>query len=99
MNKEDIKELQEYNLKYLEAINSEEIFGGDYTSAVELEYVKKEHIDTIRRNEDKQSRIEKAVEYIKEYYIFEDDGICYKKYDFDATDMKKVVDILQGEDE
>ena len=43
MNKEELEELQKYNLEYLEAQNSEEIFGGDYTSEVELEYVKKEN--------------------------------------------------------
>ena len=43
MNKENINELLEYNNEYMEAQISEEIFGGDYTSAVELEYVKKEN--------------------------------------------------------
>ncbi len=38
MSEEQLKELQEYNLEYLEAQQSEEIFGGDYTSAVELKY-------------------------------------------------------------
>ena len=42
MSEEQLKELQEYNLEYLEAQNSEEIFGGDYTSAVELKFAKKE---------------------------------------------------------
>lgn len=42
MSEEELKELQEYNLEYLEAQNSEEIFGGDYTSEVELKYAKKE---------------------------------------------------------
>lgn len=42
MSEEQLKELQEYNLEYLEAQQSEEIFGGDYTSAVELKYAKKE---------------------------------------------------------
>lgn len=42
MSEEQLKELQEYNLEYLEAQSSEEIFGGDYTSAVELKYAKKE---------------------------------------------------------
>ena len=37
-----LEELQAYNLEYLEAQNSEEIFGGDYTSAVELKYTNKE---------------------------------------------------------
>lgn len=42
MSEEQLKELQEYNLEYLEALQSEEMFGGDYTSAVELKYAKKE---------------------------------------------------------
>ena len=42
MNKEDINELLEYNNEYMEAQISEEIFGGDHTSAVELKYVKQE---------------------------------------------------------
>ena len=42
MSEEQLKELQEYNLEYLEAQASEEIFGGDYTSAVELKQAKQE---------------------------------------------------------
>lgn len=42
MNKEEIDELMEYNLEYLEARNSEDIFGGDYTSQVDLKYANKE---------------------------------------------------------
>lgn len=42
MSEEELKELQEYNLEYLEAQASEEMFGGDFTSAVELKQAKKE---------------------------------------------------------
>lgn len=42
MSEEQLKELQEYNLEYLEARASEEMFGGDFTSAVELKQAKKE---------------------------------------------------------
>lgn len=42
MSEEQLKELQEYNLEYLEAQASEEMFGGDYTSAVELKQANKE---------------------------------------------------------
>lgn len=42
MSEEQLKELQEYNLEYLEAQASEEMFGGDFTSAVELKQAKKE---------------------------------------------------------
>lgn len=41
MNK-DLDELLEYNNEYMEAQISEEIFGGDYTSAIELKYAKQE---------------------------------------------------------
>ena len=41
MNK-DLNELLEYNNEYMEAQISEEIFGGDYTSAVELKYAQQE---------------------------------------------------------
>lgn len=52
MSEEEISELQEYNLEYLEAQQSEELFGGDYTSAVELKYAKKEieRLNTILNN-------------------------------------------------
>lgn len=42
MSEEQLRELQEYNLEYLEAQASEEMFGGDFTSAVELKQAKKE---------------------------------------------------------
>ncbi len=41
MNEEKIRELQEYNLEYMEARISENEFGGDYTSAVELKHANK----------------------------------------------------------
>ena len=65
MNKEDIKELQEYNLKYLEARNNEEIFGGDYTSEVELEYVKKEN-QRLQQELDKYKNIVEDLEIVNE---------------------------------
>lgn len=37
-----LQQLQAYNLEYLEAQNSEEIFGGNYTSAIDLKYAKEE---------------------------------------------------------
>ena len=82
MSEEQLKELQEYNLEYLEAQSSEEIFGGDYTSEVELKYAKKEierlnniidelekYLKTKLENEISQSYIKginTALEYIKE---------------------------------
>lgn len=76
MNKEDIKELQEYNLKYLEARNNEEIFGGDYTSEVELEYVKKENQrlqQELERNKNIIDELEKYLNEVMESYGYETD--------------------------
>lgn len=42
MSEEEIREAMDYNLEYMEAMSSEEIFGGDYTSAVDLKYANKE---------------------------------------------------------
>lgn len=58
MSEEQLTELQEYNLEYLEAQQSEEVFGGDYTSAVELKYAKKEI-----------ERLHKIINDVKEYMI------------------------------
>lgn len=41
MSEEELNEAIEYNLEYMEAMQSEEIFGGDYTSSVELKYANK----------------------------------------------------------
>lgn len=41
MSEEEVRKLQEYNNKYTEAMISEEVFGGDHTSSVELEYANK----------------------------------------------------------
>ena len=79
MSDEQLKELQEYNLEYLEAQSSEEIFGGDYTSAVELKYAKKE-IERLRertKNQDRiiastNNRLFKAIERLQDYDIVED---------------------------
>lgn len=42
MSEKELNEAIEYNQEYMEAMMSEEIFGGDYTSAVELKYANKE---------------------------------------------------------
>lgn len=52
MSEEQLKELQEYNLEYLEAQQNEEIFGGDYISVVELKYAKKE-IERLNKENEK----------------------------------------------
>lgn len=51
MNNEELDELIDYNLEYLEARNSEVIFGGDYTSAVDLKYANKEIEQLQRENQ------------------------------------------------
>lgn len=61
MNK-DLDELLEYNNEYMEAQISEEIFGGDHTSAVELKYVKQE----LERYKNIIDELEK---YIEKHFI------------------------------
>ena len=57
MSEEELKELHEYNLEYLEAQASEEMFGGDFTSAVELKQAKKE----IERLNNRVKQLEKSI--------------------------------------
>lgn len=73
MSEEQLKELQNYNLEYLEARSSEEIFGGDYTSEVELKYAKKEIErlnndikELLKENENKEKVIKVQDNIIKE---------------------------------
>ena len=49
MTEEELDEALEYNLEYLEARLDEDLFGGDYTSAVELRHVNDELERTIER--------------------------------------------------
>lgn len=94
VNKEDINELLEYNNEYMEAQISEEIFGGDYTSAVELKYAQQE-LDEYK------NRIDKAIEYIKEkseevelnFYGFPDKITSFR------GSVSVLLNILQGSDE
>jgi len=62
------------------------------------ERLKQEHIDTITRNEEKQQRIDKAIEYLK-------DNACYENTiselfcdDLDTDSCMELLDILRGED-
>lgn len=41
MSEEELNEAIEYNLEYMEAMQSEEIFGGEHISQVELKYANK----------------------------------------------------------
>lgn len=42
MSEKELEELRQYNLEYLEALDNENLYDEDYTSAVELKYAKKE---------------------------------------------------------
>ena len=41
MDDKELNELLEYNLEYMDARLSEDVFGGDYTSEVELKHLEK----------------------------------------------------------
>lgn len=75
MSEEELDELMEYNLEYLEARNSEDMSGGDYTSAVDLKYANKE-IEQLQQ-ENKQLK-----EELKRYYEYKEliDNIENFKY-------------------
>lgn len=89
MNKEEIKELQEYNLEYMEAILSEDIFGGDYTSSVKLEYANK----TIEK-------LQQALIDIREY-VYQNEYCRFGHIDgSEADEIYKIIDkVLGGSDE
>ena len=83
MSEEQLKELQEYNLEYLEAQSSEEIFGGDYTSAVELKYAKKE-IERLKIIEEKYKDSQLYIKDFKdEIERLQKDLIYYQEYSAD----------------
>lgn len=99
MSEEEIEELIEYNLEYLEAVNSEEIFGGDYTSAVDLKYANKTIERLQQENKELQERINKAIEYLRSNYIevlkYHDIPSETTSYEIVTVDLLK---ILKGED-
>lgn len=68
MNNEELDELIEYNLEYLEARNSEDIFGGDYTSAVDLKYANKEIEQLQQENKQLKDNWNELKEYCKNHY-------------------------------
>lgn len=49
MNDEKLNELLEYNQEYMDARLSEDVFGGDYTSEIELKYLQKDY-DKLQSN-------------------------------------------------
>lgn len=49
MNDKELNELLEYNLEYMDARLSEDVFGGDYTSEVELKHLEKAY-DKLQSN-------------------------------------------------
>lgn len=76
MSEKELNEAIEYNLEYIEAMNSEEIFGGDYTSSVELKYANKtieqlqNDLDAANsRTKELSERIIKAIEILKQYNV------------------------------
>jgi len=61
MNDKELNELLKYNQEYMDARLSEDVFGGDYTSEVELKY--------LQRNYDKlQSNWNSLREWIEDLY-------------------------------
>ena len=54
-----------------------------------FERLKQEHIDTITRNEEKQQRIDKAIEYIEDRF----DGEVFT-HTFSKCNMKELYEIL-----
>ena len=91
MSEEELNEAIEFNLEYMEAMQSEEIFGGDYTSSVELKYANKEIEKLQQENQELKQRINKA--YI-EFYDLIYHQIGYK-YDLDETDNEKIENLLK----
>ena len=86
MSEEQLKELQEYNLEYLEAQASEEMFGGDFTSAVELKQANKEI-----------ERLNNIIEEVRE--IFKDYGdkediVGYTMYNITGEQLINILDIV-----
>lgn len=88
MSEQELNEAIEYNLEYMEAMQSEEIFGGDYTSSVELKYAEK----TIDRL---QQIIDKAIELIEKYGLVDKTG-NFNAY-LDTIELKEVLKILKGD--
>lgn len=63
MSEEELNESIEYNLEYMEAIQSEEIFGGDYTSSVELKYANK----TIDRLQQENKQLKHIIDELEQW--------------------------------
>lgn len=103
MSEENIQELMDYNLEYMEAQQSEEIFGGDYTSAVDLKYANKQieklekamkdkssYKDIIIENQQKKINKQKEVlDKIKEY--------CNHKLEMLELQKRNIMQILTPE--
>ena len=69
-------------------------YGDDYPENINVE------VNKIINNEWKlnnlQSKIDKAIEYIENYYIFdEQNGEYYQTHDFDKSNAKELHDILK----
>ena len=84
MNK---KELEEHRRRLIEILKEKEQENKQLKER--FERLVQEHIDTITRNEEKQQRIDKAIEYIKSYL---------PNYDFDHSNLEKLLQILGDKD-
>lgn len=64
----------------------------------ELKCAKEDNLYQLRQNKNLQSKIDKANEYIENYYIFdEQNGEYYQTHNFDKSNAKELHDILKEE--
>lgn len=63
MTREELERMTNYNLEFMEAELSEQLFGGDYTSAVELKYTEK-YVDDLEQQIDELQNVRRMLEKI-----------------------------------
>lgn len=56
----------------------------------------KENQELKEKNKQLREKIDKAIEYIFQFYGIEEDHF-YNAYDFDSTNMQKLYEILRGD--
>lgn len=91
MSEEQLQELLDYNLEYTDSLNSEEIFGGDYTSAVELKYAKKEieRLNNIINELEKYTKWQRKVSSVLNAYgVSVCDRILHRLKDLKGSDKE-----------
>lgn len=102
MSEEELNEAIEYNLEYMEAMQSEEIFGGDYISQVKLKYANKD-IDELQKEnqrlqqENKQLKEEK--QNVINYIVKELVEINKHQYAKGSRRLKKILELLGDNNE